>query len=102
MKTLLMHPMILVALIVGLAATAPAREPAPPQQDLQKAFPTKPPYSPYADRHFPERVCASPLRLLSQLLVKPSARVEVTSRAFGRNCLQFSDVHNLANGPYES
>ena len=33
-----------------------AQEPAPPEQELQGAFPKKPPYSPYGDRHFPERV----------------------------------------------
>jgi hypothetical protein len=33
-----------------------AQEPAPPEQELQNVFPKKPPYSPYADRHFPERV----------------------------------------------
>jgi hypothetical protein len=36
--------------------TSLAQEPAPPVQDLQNVFPKKPPYSPYADRHFPERV----------------------------------------------
>jgi hypothetical protein len=33
-----------------------AQEPSPPAQELQNVFPKKPPYSPYADRHFPERV----------------------------------------------
>jgi hypothetical protein len=37
-------------------STFPAQEPAPPVQDLQSVFRKKPPYSPYADRHFPERV----------------------------------------------
>ena len=37
-------------------STSPAQEPAPPVQDLQTVFRKKPPYSPYADRHFPERV----------------------------------------------
>ena len=32
------------------------QEPPPPAQELDKVFPKKPPYSPYADRHFPERV----------------------------------------------
>ncbi|HKV77648.1 MAG TPA: DUF3604 domain-containing protein [Candidatus Sulfotelmatobacter sp.] len=32
------------------------QEPAPPAQDLAKAFPKNPPYSPYAGRHIPERV----------------------------------------------
>jgi len=57
MKTLLVHSLTLVAMIFGLAAMpTSAQEPAPPQQDLQKVFPKKHPYSPYADRHFPERV----------------------------------------------
>lgn len=33
-----------------------AQEPAPPEQELQSAYPKKPPYSPYAGRNFPERV----------------------------------------------
>jgi hypothetical protein len=33
-----------------------AQEPTPPEQELQGVFPKKPPYSPYAGRHFPERV----------------------------------------------
>jgi hypothetical protein len=33
-----------------------AQEPAPSAQELEKVFPKKPPYSPYADRKFPERV----------------------------------------------
>src|ERR1700738_373235 len=43
-------------LLVCLAGPTNAQEPAPPAQDLEKVFPKKPPYSPYADRHFPERV----------------------------------------------
>jgi hypothetical protein len=48
--------------------SAMAQEPAPPAQDLQDAFPKKPPYSPYADRRFPDRVywatriCTPPFR----------------------------------------
>jgi hypothetical protein len=51
-----------LGLILGLLVSqmapsyALAQEPAPPPQDLQNAFPKKPPYSPNADRHFPERV----------------------------------------------
>ncbi len=45
---------LLVALSVP--ALAIAQEPAPPAQELEKTFPKKPPYSPYAGRHFPERV----------------------------------------------
>jgi Protein of unknown function (DUF3604) len=47
-------------LTLCIAFLAPARgvaqEPAPPEQELKDVFPKKPPYSPYADRHFPERV----------------------------------------------
>ena len=48
----------LLALLVALSvpALAIAQEPAPPAQELEKTFPKKPPYSPYAGRHFPERV----------------------------------------------
>src|SRR6478752_3515883 len=35
---------------------AVSQEPPPPAQELEKSFPEKPPYSPYAGRHFPERV----------------------------------------------
>ncbi len=35
---------------------AVSQEPPPPAQDLEHVFPKKPPYSPYADRNFPERV----------------------------------------------
>ena len=45
---------LLVALSVP--ALAIAQEPPPPVQELEKSFPNKPPYSPYAGRHFPERV----------------------------------------------
>jgi hypothetical protein len=43
-----------LALLVPTQATT--QEPAPPEQELKDLFPKKPPYSPYADRHFPERV----------------------------------------------
>jgi hypothetical protein len=45
--------LLLSALNVG---TIVAQEPSPPEQELQGVFPKKLPYSPYADRHFPERV----------------------------------------------
>jgi Protein of unknown function (DUF3604) len=45
---------LLIALSVP--ALAIAQEPPPPAQELEKSFPKKPPYSPYAGRHFPERV----------------------------------------------
>ena len=43
-------------LLVCLAGPTSAQEPTPPAQDLENVFPKKPPYSPYADRRFPERV----------------------------------------------
>jgi hypothetical protein len=46
-------PFVMVSLFT---AQVSAQEPAPPEQELQNVFPKKPPYSPYADRHFPERV----------------------------------------------
>ncbi len=46
--------MLLVTLSVPVLVRA--QEPAPPLQELEKSFPKKPPYSPYAGRHFPERV----------------------------------------------
>jgi hypothetical protein len=51
-------PLFALALfIVGQSgASSFAQESSPPVQDLQNIFPKKPPYSPYADRHFPERV----------------------------------------------
>jgi hypothetical protein len=50
--TLLTLPLFLVC----LAGPTRAQEPAPPAQDLENVFPKKAPYSPYADRKFPERV----------------------------------------------
>ena len=43
-------------LALSISEQAFSQEPAPPAQDLENAFPKKPPYSPYAGRHFPERV----------------------------------------------
>ena len=54
--------MVVLGLILWLftALSVPkqavAQEPSPPAQDLEKSYPQKPPYSPYARRHFPERV----------------------------------------------
>ena len=51
-----------LGLVLGLLVTplvpsrSSAQEPPPPAQELEKSFPKKPPYSPYAGRHFPERV----------------------------------------------
>jgi hypothetical protein len=51
-----------LGLVLGLLVTplvqsrSSAQEPPPPAQDLEQVFPKKPPYSPYAGRHFPERV----------------------------------------------
>jgi Protein of unknown function (DUF3604) len=50
--SLLAIPLLLVCLV----GPTSAQEPTPPAQDLEKVFPKKPPYSPYAARHFPERV----------------------------------------------
>jgi hypothetical protein len=48
---------LVVALLPALTPRpTAAQEPAPPEQELKDVFPKKPPYSPYADRHFPERV----------------------------------------------
>ncbi len=48
----------ILGLLVALSVPALviAQEPPPPAQELEKSFPKKPPYSPYAGRHFPERV----------------------------------------------
>ena len=45
-----------VSILFQRVPSARSQEPAPPAQELEKAFPKKPPYSPYAGRHFPERV----------------------------------------------
>jgi hypothetical protein len=51
-----------LGLILGLLVTplvpskSSGQEPAPPAKELESVFPKKPPYSPYAGRHFPERV----------------------------------------------
>jgi len=49
---------VLLALSIALWVPAQviAQEPAPSAEDLENVFPKKPPYSPYADRKFPERV----------------------------------------------
>jgi hypothetical protein len=49
---------VILGLLVLLSAPAlvMAQEPSPSAEDLQNVFPKKPPYSPYADRHFPEQV----------------------------------------------
>ena len=58
----LVKRMLMSVLMIGSCVTlfiqqqSLSQEPAPPAQDLEKAFPKKPPYSPYAGRHFPERV----------------------------------------------
>ena len=51
-------PLALGAIFVAVQGVpnAEAQEPAPPAQELENSFPKKPPYSPYAGRHFPERV----------------------------------------------
>jgi hypothetical protein len=49
---------LLLAVLMGLWVPARilSQEPAPSAQDLENVFPKKAPYSPYADRKFPERV----------------------------------------------
>src|ERR1700704_818997 len=53
MRSVLMLGCLFALSISGRLAS---QEPPPPAQDLDKSFPKKPPYSPYAARHFPERV----------------------------------------------
>lgn len=50
----LVHSLVCL-LMLGLLPLA-AQEHTPTEQELQGIFPKKPNYSPYADRHFPERV----------------------------------------------
>jgi hypothetical protein len=45
-----------IFLVFQSVPNARAQEPPPPRQDLDKVFPKKPPYSRYADRHFPKWV----------------------------------------------
>src|SRR5512133_3662375 len=56
MKSLLGKCSVLLLLSTVCAVTLLAQEPAPPEQELQGAYPKKAPYSPYASRSFPERV----------------------------------------------
>jgi len=55
---LLFHLSLFLGLLFALLLPAGtlAQEPSPSAQELEKVFPKKPPYSPYADRKFPERV----------------------------------------------
>jgi len=47
----------MVALVAGLAAvTAAAQDPVPSNEGLEKAFPPRSTYSPYANRNFPTQV----------------------------------------------
>ena len=52
----LMRSVLAICFSIVVVVPLVAQEPAPPEQELKGAFPKKPPYSPYADRHFPERV----------------------------------------------
>ena len=57
MRTLkLMSSVLAICFSIVVVVPLVAQEPAPPEQELQRVFPKKPPYSPYADRHYPERV----------------------------------------------
>ena len=48
--------LLTVLIALWVPARILAQEPAPPAQELENVFPKKAPYSPYADRRFPERV----------------------------------------------
>ena len=52
----LMSSVLVLCFLILVTMPLVAQEPAPPEQELQGVFPKKPPYSPYAGRHFPERV----------------------------------------------
>jgi hypothetical protein len=52
----LMSCILALCFLIVVVMPLLAQEPAPPEQELQGVFPKKPPCSPYADRHFPERV----------------------------------------------
>lgn len=52
----LMSSVLAICFSIVVVVPLVGQEPAPPEQELQGVFPKKPPYSPYADRHFPERV----------------------------------------------
>ena len=57
-NTLVIRLSLLLGLLFALLSPVRilAQEPAPSAEDLENVFPKKPPYSPYADRKFPERV----------------------------------------------
>jgi hypothetical protein len=56
-KSLATSGLLALALLGALASgRAASQEPAPSAQALEKVFAAKPPYSPYAGRHIPERV----------------------------------------------
>src|SRR5437868_7085006 len=56
-KSLAISGMLAVGLLGALTSRrAASQEPAPSAQALEKVFAAKPPYSPYAGRHIPERV----------------------------------------------
>src|SRR5580692_12241542 len=52
----LMSSVLAVCFSIVVVVPLVAQEPVPPEQELKGVFPKKPPYSPYADRNFPERV----------------------------------------------
>jgi Protein of unknown function (DUF3604) len=57
-KKLLIPSGLMLGCLFALVTSEQAfsQEPPPPAQELERVFPKKPPYSPYADRNFPERV----------------------------------------------
>jgi hypothetical protein len=52
----LMRRVLAICFSIVVVVPLVAQEPAPPEQELKGVFPKKTPYSPYADRNFPERV----------------------------------------------
>jgi len=63
---------LLCVAIPGFVPLA-AQENVPTQEDLQGIFPKKPAYSPYADRHFPERVYWGDTHLHTSFSMDPGA-----------------------------
>jgi hypothetical protein len=52
----LMSSVLVICFAIVVVVPLVGQEPAPPEQELKGVFPKKSPYSPYADRNFPERV----------------------------------------------
>jgi Protein of unknown function (DUF3604) len=56
MRSFNLISVLIICFSIVVVVPLVAQESPPPEQELQGVFPKKPPYSPYADRHFPERV----------------------------------------------